>query len=175
MFPYDILNIEMPIYHIVKTNISLVNIMVLIIFGIASITDYFDGRIARSEKIVTTFGKFADPIADKLLVNTILLLLASDGTITIIIPIIMVSRDMIVDAVRLVAANKNNVIAASYLGKIKTVTQMVAVIILLLCNFPFSYLGIPMDQIVIWLATFASVVSGLDYFMKNKTILTESM
>src|SRR5699024_5527591 len=97
MFPYDTTGINVPVYHILDTDISLVNIIILVIFIVASITDYFDGRIARSKKLITTFGKFADPIADKLLVNTIFLLLASDGKINIIIPIIMISRDTIVD------------------------------------------------------------------------------
>lgn len=175
MFPYPAIGIEMPIYHIGNANISLVNGIVLLIFFIASLTDYFDGRIARKEKLITTFGKFADPIADKLLVNTILLLLASDQTISIIIPIIMISRDTIVDAIRLVAANKQVVMAASKLGKVKTATQMVAVILVLLNNFPFSYIGIPVDQIVLWIATVVSVVSGINYFMKSRKMLTESM
>lgn len=175
MFPYEMLNIEVPVYHVLNTDISLINIILLLIFGIASITDYFDGHIARKEKMITTFGKFADPIADKLLVNTILLLLANNHQITIIIPIVMIARDTVVDAIRLVAANKQNVIAASPLGKLKTATQMFAVVLLLLCNFPFSYFGIPMDQIFIWLAAIISVVSGMDYFLKNKNILTESM
>lgn len=175
MFPYDMLNIEVPVYHVLNTNISVVNISVLLIFALASITDYFDGRIARKEKMITTFGKFADPIADKLLVNTILLLLASDHTISIIIPIIIIARDTIVDAIRLVAANKQFVIAASSLGKLKTATQMLAVVMLLLCNFPFSYFEIPVADIAIWISAIISVVSGIDYFMKNKSILTESM
>ena len=96
------------VYHVLETNISLVNIIILFIFIIASITDYFDGKIARKEKLITTFGKFADPIADKLLINTIFLLLASDQTINIIIPIIMISRDTIVDAIKMSAASKQS-------------------------------------------------------------------
>lgn len=175
MFPYEILNIKVPVFEILDTNIPLVNIIVLMIFTIASITDYFDGKIARKEEMITTFGKFADPIADKLLVNTILLLLANNQDITIIIPIIMIARDTIVDAIRLIGASNQNVIAASQLGKMKTVSQMVAIILLLLCNFPFSYVGIPMDQIAIWIAALISVISGIDYFLKNKSMLTESM
>lgn len=175
LFPYEMLNINVPVFDVLNTNIPLVNIIVLILFTVASITDYFDGKIARKEQIITTFGKFADPIADKLLVNTILLLLANNQDITIIIPIIMIARDTIVDAIRLMAASNQKVIAASQLGKIKTVSQMVAVILLLLCNFPFSYFGIPMDQIAIWIASIISVVSGIDYFLKNKSMLTESM
>lgn len=175
MFPYDMIHVEIPIYNILNAQISLINLIVLAIFFIASLTDYFDGRIARKEKLITTFGKFADPIADKLLVNTILLLLASDQTISIIIPIIMISRDTIVDAIRLVAANKQIVMAASPLGKVKTVLQMMAVALVLINNFPFSYLGLPVDQILLWAATGVSIISGLNYFMKSRAMLTESM
>ena len=125
MFPYDMAGINIPVYHILNTDISLINIVILVIFIIASITDYFDGQIARRKKLITTFGKFADPIADKLLINTIFLLLAGDGTINIIIPIIMISRDTIVDAIKMSAASKQVVVAASNLGKLKTVSQMI--------------------------------------------------
>lgn len=107
--------------------------------------------------------------------NTALLLLASSQDITIVIPIIMISRDTIVDAIRLVASQKNVVLAASYLGKAKTMTQMIAICILLLHNVVFAAVGIPMDQIMIWLATGISVISGIDYFVKNSQYIMESM
>ena len=91
------------------------------------------------------------------------------------IPIIMIARDTIVDAIRLVASQKNVVLAASLLGKAKTMTQMLAIAILLLNNVIFSAIGIPMDQIMIWLATMISVISGIDYFMKNRQYIMESM
>ena len=172
MFPYATFGINVPMYHILNADISIV---IFIIFAVASLTDYFDGQIARKSKLITTFGKFADPIADKLLINTIFLLLASDGTISIIIPIIMISRDTIVDAIRLVAANKQVVIAAKYLGKLKTVTQMISVIFLLLNDFPFSIIHLPIGQISVWIACVISIVSGIDYFMDSKDMLTESM
>lgn len=175
MFPYDSVGITVPVYHVLEADISLVNIIILIIFIVASITDYLDGKIARKEKLITTFGKFADPIADKLLVNTIFLLLASDQSINIIIPIIMISRDTIVDAIKMSAANKQVVIAASKLGKLKTVTQMIALGILLVNNFPFTVLGIDVANIMAWVATVVSVISGIDYFIKNCDILTETM
>ncbi|WP_455683746.1 CDP-diacylglycerol--glycerol-3-phosphate 3-phosphatidyltransferase [Thomasclavelia sp.] len=175
MFPYDMAGISIPVYHILDTNISLINIVILVIFIIASITDYFDGRIARKKKLITTFGKFADPIADKLLINTIFLLLASDGTINIIIPIIMISRDTIVDAIKMSAASKQIVVAASRLGKLKTVSQMIALAFLLVNNFPFSGFGIDVATILAWIATIISVVSGIDYFIKNREMLTETM
>ena len=174
MFPYATFGINVPMYHILNADISLVNIVIFIIFAVASLTDYFDGQIARKSKLITTFGKFADPIADKLLINTIFLLLASDGTISIIIPIIMISRDTIVDAIRLVAG-KQVVIAAKYLGKLKTVTQMISVIFLLLNDFPFSIIHLSIGQISVWIACVISIVSGIDYFMDSKDMLTESM
>ncbi len=158
-----------------NSTISVVDILVLVIFGAASFTDYLDGMIARRDNLITTFGKFADPIADKLLVNTLLLLLAGEHTIHILIPIIMISRDMIVDAIRLVASSSNRVIAASYWGKLKTVTQMVAIILLLGRNIPFSMLNIRVDLAMILVATVVSLISGVDYFMKNKDIIMESI
>ena len=175
MFPYYTTGIKVTVYHILDTDISLVNIIILVIFIVASITDYFDGRIARSKKLITTFGKFADPIADKLLVNTIFLLLASDGKINIIIPIIMISRDTIVDAIKMSAASKQVVVAASKLGKLKTVSQMIALCFLLVNNFPFSVLGIDLATILAWIATVISVISGIDYFIKNREMLMETM
>ena len=147
----------------------------LAVFALASFTDYLDGYLARKNNLVTTFGKFIDPIADKLIVNISILLLASINEISIIVPIIMISRDIIVDAIRLVASQKNVVLAASMLGKAKTMTQMIAICILLLKNVIFAYFGIPMDQIMIWIATAISLISGIDYFMKNKDYILESM
>ena len=152
MFPYDSAGITVPVYHVLETNISLVNIIILFIFIIASITDYFDGKIARKEK-----------------------LLASDKTINIIIPIIMISRDTIVDAIKMSAASKQVVVAASKLGKLKTVSQMIALGFLLVNNFPFTVLGVDVANALAWLATVISVISGIDYFLKNREMLTETM
>ena len=175
LIPYQSLGIQIPVFHILSSSLSLLDIVLFFIFALSALTDYFDGYIARKYHLITTFGKFADPIADKLLINTIFLLLASDGTISIIIPIIMISRDTIVDAIRLVAANKQVVIAAKYLGKLKTVTQMISVIFLLLGDFPFSIIHLPIGQISVWIACVISVISGIDYFMDSKDMLTESM
>jgi len=175
MFPYESIGIHIPVFHVLNADISLVNIVIFVIFSVASMTDLLDGQIARRKKLITTFGKFADPIADKLLVNTIFMLLASDGTISIIVPIIMISRDTIVDAIRLVAANRQVVIAAKPLGKLKTVTQMVGLCFVLLSNFPFSFFHFPIGDVLIWIACVVSIVSGIDYFLSNKELLTESI
>lgn len=175
LFPYDQFNINLLTLNVLSTKLTIVDVLSFLIFCIASITDYLDGYLARKNNLVTTFGKFIDPIADKLIVNISILLLASINEISIIVPIIMISRDIIVDAIRLVASQKNVVLAASMLGKAKTMTQMIAICILLLKNVIFAYFGIPMDQIMIWIATAISLISGFDYFMKNKDYILESM
>ena len=175
LIPYQSLGIEIPVFDVLSTSLSLLDIILFLIFALSALTDYLDGYIARKQHLITTFGKFIDPIADKLIVNTTLLLLASTHDIHIIIPIIMISRDIIVDAIRLVASQKNVVLAASYLGKAKTMTQMIAICLLLLNNIVFAGLHIPMDQIMIWLAPLISFVSGVDYFMKNRQYIMESM
>lgn len=175
LIPYQSLGIEIPVFDVLSTSLSLLDIILFLIFALSALTDYLDGYIARKQHLITTFGKFIDPIADKLIVNTTLLLLASTHDIHIIIPIIMISRDIIVDAIRLVASQKNVVLVASYLGKAKTMTQMIAICLLLLNNIVFAGLHIPMDQIMIWLATLISFVSGVDYFMKNRQYIMESM
>lgn len=175
LIPYQSLGIEIPVFDVLSTSLSLLDIILFLIFALSALTDYLDGYIAQKQHLITTFGKFIDPIADKLIVNTTLLLLASTHDIHIIIPIIMISRDIIVDAIRLVASQKNVVLAASYLGKAKTMTQMIAICLLLLNNIVFAGLHIPMDQIMIWLATLISFVSGVDYFMKNRQYIMESM
>lgn len=175
LFPFQALGVTIPTFEILSTQLSLLDIVLFFIFIIAAITDFLDGHIARKKNLITTFGKFIDPIADKLIVNTALLLLASSNKISIIIPIIMISRDTIVDAIRLVASQQNVVLAASYLGKAKTMTQMIAIGLLLLNNVVFDALSIPMDQILIWLATVISVASGIEYFIKNSQYITESM
>lgn len=175
LIPYQSLGIEIPVFDVLSTSLSLLDIILFLIFALSALTDYLDGYIARKQHLITTFGKFIDPIADKLIVNTTLLLLASTHAIHIIIPIIMISRDIIVDAIRLVASQKNVVLAASYLGKAKTMTQMIAICLLLLNNIVFAGLHIPMDQIMIWLATLISFVSGVDYFIKNRQYIMESI
>jgi CDP-diacylglycerol--glycerol-3-phosphate 3-phosphatidyltransferase len=175
LLPYESLGINVPTFHIFSTSLSLVSIICFLLFTIASFTDYLDGYLARKNNQVTTFGKFIDPIADKLIVNTALLLLTSSGDLSVIVPIIMISRDTIVDAIRMVAVSNNKVLAASYLGKAKTMTQMIAICILLLNNVFFNDINVPMGQIMIVIATIISVISGIDYFIKNKDFITESM
>lgn len=140
-------------------------LMALILFLIASLSDFADGYIARKYNKITDFGKFLDPIADKLLVVSTLAMLAGQGEISSIYVIIIITRELCVDGLRLVASTKNsNVIAASYLGKLKTVLQILACILLLArLNFVVSYT-------FLLLAVFMTIVSGVDYFIKNKNV-----
>ena len=146
-----------------------------VIFAIASITDFFDGMLARKNNWITSFGKFADPIADKMLVNTVLILMVYFHQANVIAVLLMIARDLIVDGLRMSAANSGEVVSAGIFGKLKTVLQMFALVFLLLKDWPFVYMGIPMDQILLWAATVASLYSGLIYFNQLKKYVLETM
>ena len=170
-----------------KTSFGLpiVNIIILIIFLVASFTDYLDGHIARKRNIVTNFGKFLDPIADKLLVLAALVMLVEVGIIPGWITIIIAAREFMVSAIRMLVATEGKVIAASKLGKIKTVTQMVAISLAFLdTNYFMSFvcgsltgfaliLNILMS-VAMLLAVIATIWSGVDYFMKSKDVVLQS-
>ena len=162
-------------WDILGSQLSLMHLICLVLFIIASLTDLFDGKLARKHNLVTTFGKFMDPIADKMLVNTMLVLLAYWRMVPVVCVVLMIMRDLIVDAIRLLAAEKQVVVAADPLGKLKTVMQMTAIIIVLLDNFPLGFLGVSFDLITIWMATLISVISGLDYLNKHKDMIMESI
>ena len=174
LFPYTQFNINMPVYYIVNMPISSVNLIVLLIFTIASVTDFLDGYIARKNQLITTFGKFADPIADKLLVNTLFILFAYRNLIPVVAVIIMISRDTIVDGCRMIASSSGKVVAAGYLGKLKTVLQMVSIVLVLLNNIPFEYYRLPISNVMVWFSTFVSFASGISYFNQMKEYIFES-
>lgn len=155
--------------------VSMTALLVLILFAIASFTDYLDGYIARKHNLITSFGKFIDPIADKLLVNTMFILLAVDGVVPAVFVLIMIWRDMIVDGLRMNASAKGKVVAAGMMGKAKTVLQMFAIIFLLLNNLPFAFVSLPVADILFYAAVAVSVASGAEYFLKLKDIVMETM
>ncbi|MBN2897910.1 MAG: CDP-diacylglycerol--glycerol-3-phosphate 3-phosphatidyltransferase, partial [Clostridia bacterium] len=145
----------------------------LVVFVIASLTDFLDGYIARSRNLVTNFGKFIDPLADKLLVTAAFLCFIQLGEVSAWVVFVILAREFIVSIFRAIAAADGKVIAASIYGKFKTVTQMIAIIILLLNNYPFSLWNVPMDMIMVYIATAMTLISGLDYIVKNKEVLME--
>ncbi len=142
----------------------------LAIFIIASLTDMLDGKIARKYNLVTDFGKFMDPLADKLLVCSAMICLIDTGDLPSWVVIIIIAREFIISGFRLVAADNGIVIAASWWGKIKTVTQMIMIIFLLL-NLPGNAAYI-IGQILIYASMILTVVSLVDYLNKNKGVLS---
>ena len=144
-----------------------------ILFLIASITDFLDGFLARKYNLVTDFGKVLDAIADKLLVNGILIILANEGMIPVIIPVVVVSRDIIVDSIKMVAGQKNGAVAASNTGKVKTAFMLVGITLLLFYDLPLSLIGIYPAKVIIMIATILSVISGIEYYTKNKKYLSK--
>lgn len=143
------------------------------VFVVASITDFFDGYVARKYDLVTKFGKFLDPLADKLLVTAALICFVQLREVSSWVVVIILSREFIVSIFRAVAAADGIVIAASMWGKYKTVSQMAMIILILLNNYPFSGMNIPMATIFVWIATAMTVISGVDYIVKNKQVLME--
>jgi len=141
------------------------------VFIIASLTDFLDGNIARKNNIVTNFGKFMDPLADKLLVFAALIAFIQLEYLPAWIVIIIISREFIISGFRLVASDNGIVIAASYWGKFKTTFQML-MIILLIFNFDFPYVNI-IENIFIYTALILTIISLLDYLIKNKNVMIE--
>ena len=144
-------------------------LIAFIVFVIATITDKIDGTIARKKNLVTDFGKFLDPIADKLLVCSALICLTADGTIPAWITIVIIGREFIISAFRLVCADTGKTVAASWWGKSKTIAQMVTIIVLLM-NIP--QLAV-VETVFIYISLVLTVVSLVDYFVKNINVLKE--
>ncbi len=141
------------------------------IFIIASLTDTLDGYIARSRKLVTNFGKFVDPLADKILVSAALISLVDLGKIPGWVVVVIIAREFTITGFRILAASEGVTIAASSLGKIKTITQLVAIVALLFNNFPFAKMNFPFDMIMLYVSLFFTVLSGVDYLYKNRHTL----
>ena len=142
----------------------------LVIFCVASLTDMLDGKIARKYNLVTNFGKFMDPLADKLLVCTALICLTSMNRLNVIVVLVIIAREFIISGFRLVASDNGIVIAASYWGKFKTVSQMALIIVLIMdLGGVWNVAG----TVLTWVALILTVVSLIDYIAKNKQVLTQ--
>lgn len=157
------------------TTVAVTQIVGAIIFAIASITDWLDGKIARSQGLVTNFGKFADPLADKMLVMTAFIMLVGQDKAPAWVVAIIVCRELAVTGLRLLLVEHGEVMAAAWPGKVKTATQMVAIILLLINNIPFNLIGLPLDQIMLYACLVFTIYSGVDYFAKNSAVFKGSM
>ena len=178
IFPWDLCNIEFPTFLEGHLEVSLQYIIAGIVFLIASLTDTLDGYLARSRNMVTDFGKVMDAIADKVLVNGILIVLACNDMINVLIPVVIITRDIAVDSIKMAAGQNGHAVGASVLGKIKTICMMTGLTLVFFNNLPFEFIviqGHPLavDQAMLYIATVLSVISGIQYYIVNKDAFKE--
>jgi CDP-diacylglycerol--glycerol-3-phosphate 3-phosphatidyltransferase len=166
--PLELIGINIPKYLVKNITIDIKFIIIGVLFIIGSITDYLDGQIARKRKLITDFGKMIDSIADKMLVNSVLIILACSGFISPIVPIIIVLRDIFVDSIKMEAASKGNVVAAIKSGKIKTASLMIGITLMFFYNLPFELWGIGVADFFIYFGTLMSLYSMYEYYNLNK-------
>ena len=157
-----------------QSAISMGRLIAAIIFIVASFTDFLDGHLARKYNLVTNFGKFFDPLADKLLVMSALVVFVGINVIPSWMVIVILAREFAVTGLRTIAAGEGVVLAASRMAKWKTASQMVAIILFLFDNIPFGVEGFPLAMIFMWIAVIMTVVSGWEYFYKNREIILKS-
>ena len=175
IFPIDKIGVSFPEFQLAgKLVIDSKYLICGIIFLIASLTDFLDGYLARKYNLVTDIGKVMDAIADKILVNGVLILLATEGYISAIIPVVIVSRDIVVDSIKMVAGQKSGAVGASIAGKIKTACMLVGITLLFFYDLPFSLVNIYPAKAIIMIATVLSVISGIQYYVKNKKYLFDT-
>lgn len=164
LFPFDMVNISFPKFLINGTVILDIKLLIsAVLFVIASVTDFVDGYLARKYNAVSDFGKVMDAIADKILVNAILIILCGQGYITPVIPVVIVLRDTIVNTVKMVAGNKGDVVAAIKTGKFKTAFLMIGITLKLIGNYPMGLFNIALDDFFLITATVLSIISGIEY------------
>ena len=171
VFPFASCGIMIPKYMIGNIMIEPQYFVAGVIFIIASITDFLDGYIARKYDMVTNTGKMLDAIADKALVNPCLIILACNGFISSIVPIVVILRDTIVNAIKMEAASRGVVVAAIKSGKLKTATLMVGIALAFFYNLPFEFINIRVADILLYLATIFSIISAIQYFTMNKDLI----
>ena len=171
LFPFYRIGFEIKTFLFHDILIDVRYILCGVIFILASFTDYLDGYLARKNKEVTDFGKFSDAIADKVLVNSILIIFAAFGFIPAIVPVVIVVRDIIVDAIRMNVATKGVVQAAKLSGKIKTACLMVGITLTFFYNLPFELFGLQVSKFFIYFGTLMSLVSMVEYYNLNKKAL----
>lgn len=170
-FPFHYIGINFPIYRIKFVMLDLRYIISGIIFIIACITDFIDGKIARKRHLVTDLGKFLDAIADKVLVNSVLVIFAANGMISPFIAVVIIARDTVVDAIRMMAASKGKVVAAGMSGKVKSAFMMVGLSLTFFKNLPFELMGFRISNFIIIMATVLSIYSMIRYYTLNKDLI----
>lgn len=171
IFPFYRIGIDFPQFLYKNILIDLRYLISGVLFIIASITDYYDGKLARKNKEVTSFGKMVDAIADKVLINSVLIIFACQGFISSFVPVVIIVRDIVVDAIRMICANNGKVQAAEMSGKIKTASLMIGVILTFFYNLPFQIWGYRVSDFFLYFGTIMSIVSMVEYYNLNKKII----
>ena len=174
LFPFYMVNIDFPKFIIGTITVDLKYIIAAIIFAIASITDFLDGHIARKYNMVTDFGKMVDAIADKMLVNSSLIILSSQGFVSPVITVIIIFRDTVVDTIKMIAGSKGKVVAAIKTGKVKTTFLMFGIVLTMCYNLPFELFNLNVAGFLLILATIFSIISGVQYYVMNKDMIFET-
>ena len=165
-FPFHAFGLTFPVFDFYGVQVELQYIIAGVIFIVASLTDWLDGYIARKYNMVTDTGKMLDAIADKALVNTVLIILAAQGFVHVIVPVVIVLRDIVVNAIKMEAAIGS--------GKLKTASLMVGTTLAFFYNIPFVFLHVSVDQFLLYFACIMSIISAVQYFNMNKDIIFPS-
>ena len=172
LFPFDEVGLEFPTYLVGgKVLVDLKYIIVGILFIIASLTDFLDGYVARKYNLVTDFGKMIDAISDKLLTNSVLIILACNGKISTIVAVVIVMRDIVVYSIKMVIGNQGAAVAAIGLAKVKTATLMVGIILTLFSNLPFELISLRISDFLLAIAAVLSIISAAKYYIMAKPYL----
>lgn len=173
LFPFDATGITVPTLFINESIVVDIRYFIAgIVFVIASLTDFIDGYIARKYDQVTDFGKMTDAIADKVLVNSILIILAATGFISPIITVTIVVRDIVVDSIKMVAGSHGNVVSAIPCGKLKTLFLMVGLTLTLFYNLPFELLNLRVSDACLVIATILAIISAIQYYTMNRRYIS---
>ena len=174
IFPFDTMGLSLPkIFVNEAIVVDTKYIIAGILFLIASITDFFDGYIARKYDLITDFGKMLDSIADKVLVNPVLIILSAYGFIHPIIPVVIIVRDSIVNSLKMIVGNKGKVVSAIKTGKVKAFLLMLGIVLTLFYNLPFEIWNLRVSDFILIVATVLSVVSAFQYYEMSKEYLIE--
>ena len=173
LVPFEQLNINFPVWTTGKrVLLDSKYVIAGILFIIASLTDFLDGYVARKYKMVTDFGKMVDAISDKLLTNTVLIVLACNQLISPVIAVVIIARDIVVDSIKMLIGNKGKAVAAIPIAKVKTATLMIGLTLTFFSNLPFELIPIRVSDYLLIIAAVLSVVSGAKYYLMAKEYIT---
>ena len=173
LVPFEQFNIDFPVWTVGKrVLLDSKYVIAGVLFIIASLTDFLDGYIARKYNMVTDFGKMIDAISDKLLTNTVLVVLACNQLISPVIAVVIIARDIVVDSIKMLIGNKGKAVAAIPIAKVKTATLMVGLTLTFFSNLPFELIPIRVSDYLLIIAAVLSVVSGAKYYVMAKEYIS---